>query len=314
MIAATFVVIPAPMELTANLISALLDCSRVLLIALLARACGLGERPALVAGLLYAVTPATFLLHSWGNLPTAYGMWCTLAATVYLAVGWKQLDRRRVLIGLIALLTVTLLVYTVMATFMLVFLGLLVAGLWLFGERSERRSVAALALAAGAALGLATLIYYGQYIQPIIERTIPYFLHAGDGEGVNAVRREPFGEYLAKYWPRMGYLRETGHYGLQLPLLIGLLGLPLIRGRRVRIMLASWLAVGVLFLIAGSRISMVDKHLFYILPALALGAGALLGRLWRRGRAAPLAIGLLFAFTLFSALEMWLYRVVNVQQ
>ncbi|HMP41719.1 MAG TPA: hypothetical protein PKA05_15165 [Roseiflexaceae bacterium] len=313
-LAAGFSLLPLPMELTGNMISALLDSSRVLLIAILARACGLGERGALFAGLLYAVTPATFLLHSWGNLPTTYGMWCTLAATVYFVVGWRRIEQRGVLIGLIALLTVTLLVYTVMAVFMLVFPALLGGGMWMFGGQAERRRTAALALASALALGAAIVVYYGQYISPVIERTIPYFLHAGDGEGVNAVQRESFGEYLAKYWPRMGYLRENGHYGMQLPLLLGLLGVFLVRGRRMQILLVSWLVVGVLFLLAGSRISMVDKHLFFILPVLVIGTGAILGRLWRRGMAAQITIAVLAGFSAVSALGMWLYRIVSVKQ
>jgi hypothetical protein len=314
MLAASFSVLPWPLELSANLVSALLDVSRILLIALIARGAGLSGRQALFAALAYAVTPATFLLHSWGNLPTTYGMWWTLASTALVVLQWQALPRPRLVLALSLLLLLTFLIYTVMAVFMGVFLVLALAGLLLLGGDDGRQRARAIGLATLLAGGAALVIYYGQYLGPIWQRTIPYFLHAGDGEGVNAVARPPFGDYLAAYWPRLGYFRAGGHYGMQLILVIGLAGLLLVRPRWVRILLGAWLAVGALFLVAGSRMSMVDKHVFYVLPALALGAGALLGRLWRRGRAAPLVIGATAALTLLSAVIMWFFRVATVRQ
>ncbi len=314
MLAASFSVLPWPLEVSANLVSAVLDVSRILLIALIARSVGLGERQALFAALAYAVTPATFLLHSWGNLPTTYGMWWTLASTTLVVVQWRALPRPRLVLVLSLMLLLTFLIYTVMAVFMGVFLVIALAGLALLGDGAERQRARAIGMATLLASAAALLIYYGQYLGPIWQRTIPYFLHAGDGEGVNAVVRPPFGEYLAAYWPRLGYFRASGHYGMQLVLLIGLAGLSCIRPRWMRILLGAWLAVGVLFLIAGSRMSMVDKHVFYVLPVLALGTGALLGQLWRRGRAAPLVIGSVAALTLLSAVIMWFTRVATVRQ
>lgn len=347
--AGVFLVLPVPAVLAAHMFSALVDCSRVFLIGLLGRKLGLGERESLLAGLLYAVTPATFLLHSWGNIPTTFGMWWTLVSTVYIVVAYRQLDRRGPFITLTLLLLATLLFYTVMAVFMLLFLGLLVAALWLvdsarareatrsrkIGRETTRdalqqtdlrvssrsfldrfpRQVVALGLASAVALGLATLIYCGQYIGPILERTIPYFTQAAaPSGGIEGVRHDPFGVYLAKYWPRMTYFRQSGSYGLQLALPLGLLGMLYVRGRRSRALLACWLAVAALFLVAGNRISMVDKHLFYIIPALALGVGLLMGRLWRRGAAARLVVACFYAFALVAALDMWVYRILTVRQ
>ncbi len=313
-LAATFAWLPLPMEATGNQISALLDASRVFLLVLLARAFGLSERQSVAGAALLALTPATFLLHSWGNLPTGYGLWLNLATTTLIAVKLRELDRPRFFWLLVALLVATLLIYTVMATFILVFGALLVPLLFFTTPRGERRPIIALGLAGLTALGLTILIYYGQYIGPILERTIPYFVGADRGEGVNSVQREGFGAYLAGYWPRMGYLRITGHYGMQIPLLLAIAGIALVRGRAARAILLCWALTAGVFLLAGSRISMVDKHLFYLLPALALLAGAALGWLWEHGRLARIAVLGIYAFSAISAVSMWLYRVASVQQ
>ncbi|HET9221646.1 MAG TPA: hypothetical protein VFO07_04045, partial [Roseiflexaceae bacterium] len=316
-----FTFVPLPLVLTANMFSALVDSSRVLLIALLGRKIGLDERESLLAGLLYAVTPATFLLHSWGNIPTTFGMWWTLLCTTYIVVAYRRLDRPWPFGILTLLLTVTLPMYTVMAAFMMFFLLLLIPALWLTesrgagGWRVDRRPIVALALAAAVALGIATLVYYGQYIGPILERTVPYFLRATTADqSVGVQNRDPFLTYLANYWPRLEYLRESGSYGLQLALPLGLLGMFSIHNRRMRVVFACWLVVAVAFLVVGSRISMVDKHIFYLMPALALGVGLTMGRLWRHGLSARLLVASLYLFTLVAALDMWLYRIAAVRQ
>jgi hypothetical protein len=351
--ATLFTLVPLPLVLTANMFSAMVDGSRVFLIGLLGRKIGLDERESLMAGLLYAVTPATFLLHSWGNIPTTFGMWWTLLSTVYVLVAYRQLGRRWPFAILVALLTITLLIYTVMAAFLLVFLGLLVPALWLaegreprtenreptgmrrgeearrrggeiidlpaalrlLADHNSRRSVLALALATLLALGIATLVYYGQYIGPILERTVPYFLQAATPDtSVGLQNRDPFLTYLANYWPRMEYLRASGAYGLQLALPLGLLGMFCIRDRRARVALACWLAVALLFLVVGSRISMVDKHVFFAIPALALGVGLLAGRLWRRGMPGRFVVFSVYLFTFVAALNIWIYRIAAVRQ
>jgi hypothetical protein len=185
-----------------------------------------------------------------------------------------------------------------------------VGGWW-----GARRPIVALALAATLALGIATLVYYGQYIAPILERTVPYFLRATTADqSVGLQNRDPFLTYLANYWPRMEYLRESGSYGLQLGLPLGLLGMFSVHNRRMRVVFACWLAVALAFLVVGSRISMVDKHVFYLLPALALGVGLTMGRLWRRGPSARLIVAGLYLFALVAALDMWFYRIAAVRQ
>jgi hypothetical protein len=351
----SFAYLPLPTLLAAHMFSALVDTSRVFLLALLARKSGFSERETLFGTLLIAVTPVTFLLHSWGNLPTTFGIWWTLVSTVFIVVAYRRLDRPWPFIALTLLLTITLLMYTVVAAFMGVFLCLLVPALWLVeglrnpstrsgtaaskgrtGERrpttdnaqhagrpsavlrlsADRRPVIALALAGLAALALATLIYYGQYIPLILERTVPYFFQSGqpDPASTGAQQREPFLTYLTHYIPRTGYFHRPVAYGLQLALLLAAASLVGIGRTRLRALLICWALVTALFTVAGSRIDMVDKQIFYLVPALALLAGRLLARLWQRGLPARLVVASVYLFTFAAALDLWVYRIMTIRQ
>jgi hypothetical protein len=335
----TFFYLPLPALLAAHMFSALVDTSRVFLLALLARKGRFSEREALFGALLIAATPVTFLLHSWGNLPTTFGIWWTLVSTVFIVVAYRRLDRPWPFITLTLLLTITLLMYTVVAAFMGIFLCLLVAALWLreattddrrptmdnarrgrssfvLRPSSGHRPVIALALASVAALALATLIYYGQYIPLIVGRTIPYFLQSGQPAQANTgiQQREPFLTYLAQYIPRTGYFRRPVAYGLQLALLLAAASLAGLGRTRLRAALICWALVAALFTIAGSRIDMVDKQVFYIVPALALLAGRLLARLWRRGLPARVVVASIYLFTLGAALDLWFFRIMTIRQ
>ncbi|MFN8503978.1 hypothetical protein [Kouleothrix sp.] len=331
--AGVFLLLPLPMVLAGHMFSALVDCSRVLLIALLGRKAGLNERDSLFASLLYAVTPATFLLHSWGNLPTTFGIWWTLVSTVFIVAAYRRLDRPWPFAILTLLLTITTLIYTVMAAFMMLFLALLVPALWLArraerrgasapggapafvaGHPRESRSIAAIALAALAALLLATLIYYGQYIPLIVERTLPYFLGNGGGQKAGIQNHQPFLDYLADYIPRMGYLARPVMFGLWAPLALGLVGLARLRNRRLLALYGSWLLVALLFTIAGSRIAMVDKQIFYFIPAMALLSAPVIGWAWRRGLAGRVLVAAGYALTLAAALSFWIERVATIRQ
>ena len=320
--------------------SALVDTSRVFLLALLARKSGFSERETLFGALLLAVTPVTFLLHSWGNLPTTFGIWWTLVSTVFIVVAYRRLDRPWPFVTLTLLLTITLLMYTVVAAFMGVFLCLLVPALWLlegttddqrsttdnarhvavrssiFRLSASRRPVIALALAGIAALGLAMLIYYGQYIPLILERTVPYFFQSGQPAQaeLGVQQRESFLTYLTQYLPRIGYFRRPVAYGLQLALLLAMVSLAGLGRLRLRALLICWVLVAALFTIAGSRIDMVDKQVFYLVPALALLAGWLLGRLWQRGWPARVVVTSIYIFTFAAALDLWFFRIMTIRQ
>lgn len=312
--ATVFAIFPWPLETSANLFSALIDNSRVLLIALLARKSGLSNRVSLLAALLYAVTPVTFLLHAWGNVPTTFGIWWTLVATVAIVALYPRLGRW----GPFALLTAAslacMLFYTVMAAFQIWFVILFVGIVLLMRGRVERGPLRPLALATGLAFVLSVAIYYGQYIPGMIERTLPYMATVFTrGPQSVGVERPPFSQYLLDFIPHLDYHIWPGrylYYGLAIPLLFVVPGfIALWKRRLLWAALATWFAVGLLFMLAGYRISMVDKQIFYVLPAVFICWAVYADRYWRRGRWGKLMIVAIYAFTLATALDLWIIRI-----
>jgi hypothetical protein len=308
---------------TANVISVLLDTTKPFLIYFLALRLGLSRRVGLLAGLLYALLPATFLLHSWGNVPTQTGLWWTLASTCYIVGAWDRLGRWRTWAGLTLFLLGTMLYYTVMAAFMVVFVGILLAGLGLNGLRWRNRSPKPLALrplvsillAQVAAIGLSVAIYYGQYIRPIIEVTIPHFKQAL-GQGGAGLGKEPvpWSEYLGKHMIRLSSLR----YGLIWPMLLALGGLVIgwrhLRRPLLRWILLAWYGTAFVFLLAGFYVDMVDKELWFAMPALALCGAIALEWLWRRWPAGRALTVVTYLFLAAASLQTWVFRLSTVVQ
>ncbi|MBN1483422.1 MAG: hypothetical protein JXA37_01760 [Chloroflexia bacterium] len=312
--AAAFFFLPWRPYDTANVLSVLLDVTKPMLIYFLACRLGLSRRAGRWAAILYAVLPATFLLHAWGNTPTQTGLWWTLAATCYIVGGWERLKQPRTWAGLALFLLGALLYYTVTAAFMGIFVLLLLLGLALNGRRLNARPLGAILLALLLAVGLATLIYYGQYIRPIVEVTLPYFQKLAREGGGGGVVPVPWSVYLRQHLERLSSLR----YGLVWPMFLGLAGL--VVGRKhwrrplPRWLLLAWFGSAFVFFIVGFRVDMVDKEIFYAMPALCLCAGLGLDWLWRRGRAGRLLLAAFYLFQLAASLQTWIYRLSTVIQ
>ncbi len=326
--AASFALLPWRLELSASLFGALVDCSRILIIALLACRVGSGQRVALLAALLLGMLPVTFLLHSWGNIPTTFGLWWTFIMTVWIVLAWPRLHERRPFAVLTLLILAALLFYTVTGAFAGLFLGCFTLALGAAAWRSKQTHLLAglrpLWLAAVLALLLALLLYYGQYIPPIIERTLPYFAQAftaGPAEGGRVTDSWP--DYL------MRHTRLAG-YGLVVPLLLTLVYLgwewytgfrhsasePAARPGALLLWaaVAGWAMVMLLFIPLGYKISMVDKHFFVAVPFLTIASAAMLDRLWARGRVGQGITLLYLLYLMLAGLDLWLMRITSVQQ
>jgi hypothetical protein len=305
---------PFGTDLSINVWSVLLDGTRPLLVAFLAARLGVGARAATIAAFAMAFTGSTFLLHSWGNYPTTASQWCALLFLVLLVARFRDLRRPRVFVSLLALLTVTMLLYTVTAAFVGVLLLALLAGLAWRGGPAERRQLAPLAgLLAGAAT-LAFLAYYAQYVGPLLSETLPAFRgKLGQGEALG-IAPAPFPTYAWRYGDRLF------RYGLLTSLLLALPGtVLLLRGAHDRLtgpLLAAWYAVFALGFLAGTRVDMVDKEMWFILPALAIGAGVACDALVRRARAGGLgtaAVALYLAHLAWLGTTLWLARILVVR-
>ncbi len=312
--AAPLAVLPWPMAESVNMLSVFADTGRTVPIAALGLALGLRSRGALMAALLYAVMPFTFLLHSWGNIPTTFGIWVALLATTLLALTYGRWHERGIFVLLTAALLASFLFYFVLAVFSAVFV-LLLAGALALWRGGRPRQITALLGSAALALLLSIGVYYIFFIPEMIQRTLPYILGIfGDGGGSEG-KAAPMSlaTYLANHYRHMGYLNYPVRYGVWVPALLALPGLWLLRRDRFALaLLGVWLVVALLFFVAGLRVSMVDKYIFYAAPALAICTAALLDRLWAHGRAPRLVIVALFVLSFASALDIWVLRLQRV--
>jgi hypothetical protein len=274
---------PLGKEISFNLWSVLLDCTRPLLVFFLARRLGASVRASLIGAVVMGMTACTFLLHSWGNWPTTVSQWCALLFIVLLVARFDDLRRPWVFAGLLALLTVTMLLYTVTAVFigmlLVIFIGAL---LWRGGAAARRQLLPLSGLLVGASL-LAFFAYYVQFVGPILTQTLPSFGSSlGEGESLG-ITRDPFTVYASKYFVRLF------NYGVLFSLLLAPLGAwRLLRGEHNRLagpLLAAWFAIPLSFFLIGYRIDMVDKEIWFIVPALAVCAGVACDAIivdWRR--------------------------------
>jgi len=313
-LAAPLAFLPWPMADSVNMLSVIADTGRSVPIAALGLALGLRSRGAFMAALLYAVTPFTFLLHSWGNIPTTFGIWVVLLATTLLALSYGRWHERGIFVLLTAALLASFLFYFVLAVFSAVFVLLLADALALW-RRGRPRQIAALLASAAVALVLSIGVYYIFFIPEMIERTLPYVLGIFNGGAAGDGKAPPMSlaAYLANHYRHMGYLNYPVRYGVWMPTLLALPGLWLLRRDRFALaLLGAWLAVALLFFVAGLRVSMVDKYIFYAAPALAICSAAVLERVWSRGWAPRIAVTALFVLSFASALDIWVLRLQRV--
>jgi hypothetical protein len=310
-VAASFAIFPWPMDISVNIFSVIFDTNRVVLIAALALAFGLNSRTAFLAALLYAVTPFTFMLHSWGNIPTTFGIWWTLLATAILVLTFGRWHERRIFVLLTFVLLASFLFYFVMAVFSGFFVILLALGLLFFG-RDLTKQVKPLVLSGTLALVLSIVVYYGFFIPEMIERTLPYVTRTVAGGQTNTGQDEhiSLGQYLSYHYTHMGYLNYPVRHGVWVPVLLALPGLWLLRKQRFALLVTGvWLLVAIMFFFVGLRVSMVDKYIFYAAPALAICTALFFDRLWQRSRVVPILIAAVYLLTFVSALDIWILRL-----
>lgn len=312
--AMVFAVFPWQMEKTATILNVFCDATRIVLIGLIVRQSGLSNRIAWLAGLLYAVTPVTFLLHSWGNTPTTIGLWWTLMSTVAMLVIGRGINNRKLFALLLILNTATMLIYTVTAVFHVLFITLLAGLLWILPNHPLRSNIRPILLTTYGGLAIATVVYYGQYIVPIFERTIPYFLQLSvNSPATVGVARPPLGTYFYNFLPLLRYdfvLNPYLYYGLFMPMLLVIPGyLLLFKRRTLWAYMTAWFVVALVFMLVGYRISMVDKQIFYILPIVLICWAVIADQFWRRGWSGRLMVTVMLLYTLVSALYLWIVRI-----
>lgn len=279
---------PADLSLVMKVSGAALDTLCGLLLYFLALRLSGRNDVALFSLLLAEAAPVTFLLFSWGNYTNMFSRAALLGALVLLIV---QPCRRPIgsplpLAGLFLLIllghfadSLLLVAFVLTATTLGMFTSL--------GRRPAWWTLGALALAGAAAFAL----YYSA--SPVWEALVGGLQRMGQGEGRLGTFLNPLPQFLSFVQP--------------LPILLALPGLVLLR--RVRgwtaAVLGGALLAALLFGLGQAFYGFSTRYSLFILPVLALGAGAMLAGLKGRGMAGRLAVGLLLALVLWNGLWHW---------
>ena len=285
-----------------NGLSALIDVSKIFPIHLIARVTLDSRRGALYAAGLYHLIPMPYFLLSWGNYPTQFGLWAVLLATAFLVVCYKRFSSRRAFWLWTALMVLAILSYTVLGVFAITFFGLLgLLGLLQrdgLGPKRLRFIVGGMIVAELFCLA----IYHVQFVGPLLRDTLPALV-SGTAERIDAPldpNAEARVNALANFTANNQF--TVNHFTILLLVLAVVGGGMLLRdphSRRWWPLWLAWLAIFVLYSLVSAYVAdMVLKHVFFIMPLVAIAVAAVLDRWWRHsrlGRAAVLAVLLFLA-------------------
>jgi hypothetical protein len=282
-----------------KLANALADSLVVGLLWHMLRRGGYGERAALLGAALYVLPGPLLKSLSVGEFANVFGQALALPLLAYLALSARRLATPRGLAGLAALLALALLGHlgvTISLAGMLAALGLI----WL-ARPATRPAAGALAIGGLLAGALVALCYYAPLADVLLARV-------GAPAAATAPRTLADELNLTRVLHVQALLVALGAIG----------GLAALRPAAWRhawpqpalgaLLLAWWagtlLSLGLLlFASQGVR----WQAFFY--PALCLGAGPALARLWACGRAGRLAALTLVVFLLGDGLEFWVHQI-----
>ncbi len=292
--------------------TALLDSAVILLLWGLLRRAGVGQGAALAGAALYLVPPPMMASFSVGEYANLGGQVLALPALAWLALAAPHPTARSTRTA--ALILATLIALGLLGHFgvAISFAALLAAagaigvlgGRWLPPQTLLRPPVFIPAAAAG---GLAAVAIY--YSAPLFVAIFAQRL-----QGDLAVSTPP-PEPLAQLLGIGGNLFQTWSFLYPPLLVVGIAGAVLLWRRTPRaplawVVLAWWggtlLSLG-LFLFARQGVRW--EHFLY--PALCLGAGIALHRLWRRGGAGRVVAGATLAAISAFGLIRWVTQIVN---
>ncbi len=175
--------------------------------------------------------------------------------------------------------------------------------------------------------GLAFAVYYGWYIVPFVQNSLPTLLSKiGSGSSIGQNRALLGTELLTGFWPQL-----WEHFRL-FPFFLTLISLGLftiydlrftikefkIQNSKLKIFLLAWLIVFLLFALVDLKVNLLQKHMLFAAPLLCLGTGFALSMLWEwTGNlkqigwrwAVKVLTGLLVGFIIWQGLVLWYGRV-----
>jgi toxin CptA len=281
---------------------ALLDALGCLLLLPLARALRLPGRAALFALALYLALPINMTMLWWGFATNA------IAQTLWLLLLWALLlVVRRPSRGAAAIFAVAsavaLLTHVGALALAAAMLGLTVALGW---RRLPAQSRAALFAGLLAVALLATAIYFSAALGPVVGQRNPDSLDLGRAFAKSWAARELKIGFISRGL-LLGFLPPT--------LALAPVGLALLLGARgrhplMRVLVAAWLAVCLVFLAADLGLGLLVRYVYFAAPLICLGAGALLAALHRRA-AGRVAAAALVVFVAWSGATLWAAAVLD---
>lgn len=317
--------------LTVRVFTVLLDTTSVFLLYYLARRALGSGRAGLWAAMLFVTFPQAVLVFSWGITANVFAQWTTLAVATVVVVGYERLNRPLVWGLLVAVLFLALMSHpgTVQLTAVMMAITLALWA-WLRGRVGPARSWWLVGGALVAAAVIAFLVYYINWvglelsefaaIQEERRKLAGGVFRVRVGGSVNDISLDLYSYFVYSRQAQIleglwGFWKEAWAYYKTWPLLWAVCGLlaagpltPVLR--RLRTLSVGWVAAMVVFAVVGLISNLYVRYPLFILPLVALGGGALLEWLRRRGQAGALLLPLVLGTFIVNALALWWWRIM----
>ncbi|MGI8687234.1 MAG: hypothetical protein ACR2M3_01530 [Thermomicrobiales bacterium] len=313
---APFTLLPLAIGTVLKLCVGLMDVITVLFVFAILKRVGMGTA-GIVAALLYTVTPLSYLALSYGNYPTIFAQFLTIAAFALLLFAGQRLDRIGIFILFTFILTLSLLAYPVVAVFNMCVL--VAFGLWRWRQETdarEKRRALLIPISAVVAALLAFVSYYVQYVRVTLQsvRTLGTSTAESRGYTKGGLRGAP--------WHITTVIAKNIEVGNLLVLLaIAIAGVvlwhrtvPDNEWQRTWQFLLLWLLIMPVFTLADAYVDLLLKPLFYTMVPVALFGGIAVVWLWRRGRIGRAAAILCCVAITAQAWWLWFQRIAYAGQ
>lgn len=303
-------ILPFDLETLVQWLICALDTSVVLFAFWLTRSVGASQKAAVAAAFLYAMMPLAFRALSYGILPTIFAQWLAIGLLVLVLASMEKGWRPSSVVWAVLLATLTLLAFPTVALFVTLVVLLVPIGWRLACSNDSRRQgfnrqpYAVLA----AAWLLSIVAYYGLYVESVLASAQALLAPAQEG---GTTVKWPGGPLQLVTWTA-DYLASV------LLVVLAAIGVLLLYSReqvqgmhsRATILLAVWLAIGPIFMVANYKVDMIGKHLFFIMLPIAVAAGIGVMSLRRRGAWGGRFVMLLMGTVAWQAVVFWVERLV----
>jgi hypothetical protein len=297
---------------------------------------GLGSRRAgVIAAVIVSFAPITYLHFSDGAYPYIWAGWISVVYVMAAICLADRAGRSGPFVLLSVLSALTILSHTAIAFFAVAFVAAVAAIVWVMRWRWWGLATQSLRLMpllwSFLAGGVLSLVYYGGYIVPVLTVSLPALFQRGSSGGGVGLDQQYLGwKLLYGFFPQI-----EAHFAVW-PALMGLAGL-LVAGIAVTraarldastdntrifrlvtfVFLAAWAATFLAFSVVDLRVNLLQRHMLFGLPLIALLGGYGLARLdWSAGRLVRLRpvqvmTALLIAYLFLDGLQIWADRVLR---